>query len=1344
MGYEEVETVLPADFVPQADPVLEDRNNNAAAAPHEMVMSDSEPESDAEDATCGGKLKKKKKKRSGRSTNRKSILGQWRARSKSRSKSKSREKKGKETLSSDSTPANGDGGDEKKKKKKRSGRSFRTIKKTDSNSTEVVSNTTSAKTKEQKEEEPEGSVEERELAAINTSAPLPTVREGSPANTTITDATGDQSVGGEEAAAAKEGIASPSPAPTLGSTELSIEIGDENEQFEFQVESRFNAKSQEVAAAKEEIPDIVAAPSKDTSVRSTKSNRSTKSSASVKSSRSTKSSRSIKSTKSGSEKAAAEAAPAIAASPSSDAASVRSTRSTKSTKSNRSTKSNKSAKSNKSTTTAPALGPAITAALASDAASVRSKSEEKGTAPLLLSADAANDDAASVKSNKSSRSTKSSKSTKSTSSKRSLRSLKFRSRSKSKDAKDSNKNALVIADKATDAALENASTEEKTSDKEITAADDSSPVPVKDSSSKGKWVKKVSLSIGGYKTSFQFSDPMANLADAVNDALNVVGNDNVLADQAKELDGINAESINGEEEEERDYDENPTRLFMYLQQRAWGLALTQLQKNPDEARVWVYRKAKAEKAPNVPDAATNPEAMVVQHSSLVVHDGTEAPKFRWKLLPLHAAIVLGAPTEIIQDIIRANPSAAKKTDERGSLPVHLAASRLDVDPEGEKVVLQLFGAYPDSIELEDRKGRNPPELAKLARARKEIEEQRKNCDGSSEGSSGDGSGDDDDQSVKSKSSLSGRFSQMLRGSKSTDTVDQRKKKKKKDKKKGSSFLGLASAKSMDGGVGDDETVADDATIVESLGPGFAFVKTSEAQEMRERTASEEEEEQQTKEDLIFAAKKAMIAREYLTPESAPSDTYSPQSIPLPMSFSLGDDGPPVVERKVFFWRGDSSSDEKTSVTMGSAATGAKSVTIADKHQVHEIQNNDIPDTETAGSDDSTEVTNNEGILVLLEKAVENAGRGGMDVTEFAKVLEDEWVTDVEALRRLDGETLDDLLPLMLSRELQRLINHADSIDNKFLKEDRQTLARGRSPKKSTKKKKKKRSHRRAKKRNHHRPVTPPVGPLTPITEEMDSPGSANSDDHLSVYSAAQTVYASARSAPPNLDTPNLVDNEETEETSPATSEDQEEEQDEYEPTDEDDLAQSASIEDLEIRKLHANLIADARTKFPTREALEYAIRERQTEVEAAVNSGFSVDRETLARAALADDEVRKLLPLRLILPTSADLCEMISVLQMHKEDAMRDLDMHMARSIQSEIDELQDQINMEERYLLTKTWAKTQCVGCGDKFPTEKRMKGVLRTKEMHCEQCRDGGASGKLSVRGDIENVDIRDDEAN
>ena len=197
-----------------------------------------------------------------------------------------------------------------------------------------------------------------------------------------------------------------------------------------------------------------------------------------------------------------------------------------------------------------------------------------------------------------------------------------------------------------------------------------------------------------------------------------------------------------------------------------------------------------------------------------------------------------------------------------------------------------------------------------------------------------------------------------------------------------------------------------------------------------------------------------------------------------------------------------------------------------------------------------------------------------------------------------------------------------------------------------------------------------------------------------------------------------------------------------------DIAQSASTdtEDPEIRKLHANLIAEAHQKFPTREALEDSIRERQAEIQAAVDSGFDVDEQTRARAELANDEMRKLLPLRMILHTGPDLTEMIGALQMYKEGAIRSLDMKKARNIQSEMDELQDQINKEEGYLMVKSMGETKCVGCGEMFLTEKNMVGILKSKEKHCEECRDV-ARGKQSVTEDIVVVDVdssRDDEDN
>ena len=257
-------------------------------------------------------------------------------------------------------------------------------------------------------------------------------------------------------------------------------------------------------------------------------------------------------------------------------------------------------------------------------------------------------------------------------------------------------------------------------------------------------------------------------------------------------------------------------------------------------------------------------------------------------------------------------------------------------------------------------------------------------------------------------------------------------------------------------------------------------------------------------------------------------------------------------------------------------------------------------------------------------------------------MEDEWVTDVEALRRLDGRTLDDLLPIMLSRELQRLIHHADSIDIKFLKDDEVSV---RSPYvKRNKKKGSTRSH-------HRRILTTQDSSLAPICEN---------GEYLT-----PTVIRDEYEA--NEDKENVSGNDIN-----------------YgEETEHYDLSQSASLDDLEISHKHANLIAEARKSFPTRTALEDCIQFRRAEVEAAVNSSFDVSKETLARAALADDEVRKLLPLRLILPTLADLEEMVNVLKSRKLEVMQkdSKNINKLEAIDAEIEELTKQIELERMYV---------------------------------------------------------------
>lgn len=136
--------------------------------------------------------------------------------------------------------------------------------------------------------------------------------------------------------------------------------------------------------------------------------------------------------------------------------------------------------------------------------------------------------------------------------------------------------------------------------------------------------------------------------------------------------------------------EHPTELFTSLQQRDWATALNCLHRKPSETRTWIYCETD------------------FPHSQML-----------WKQLPLHAAIALGAPAYLILALLDAYPDAAKKWDLKKSLPIHLAASRVDVDVDGERILQHLLRVFPESAGLENGKGRTPIELAFGAQIRKD-------------------------------------------------------------------------------------------------------------------------------------------------------------------------------------------------------------------------------------------------------------------------------------------------------------------------------------------------------------------------------------------------------------------------------------------------------------------------------------------------------------------------------------------------------------------------------------------------------------------------------------------------
>ena len=138
---------------------------------------------------------------------------------------------------------------------------------------------------------------------------------------------------------------------------------------------------------------------------------------------------------------------------------------------------------------------------------------------------------------------------------------------------------------------------------------------------------------------------------------------------------------------EADYDARPTELYSLIENRKWDDAL-QLLSNSEhyaaltQASTWVIRREEGE---------TTADAQTGQR------------KLRWRLLPLHAALIFRGPLEIVQALIRAYPGAARCRDDQGMTPAHLAF-RNDASDEVLDIVL---AAYLPAIAVQDRKGRDP-------------------------------------------------------------------------------------------------------------------------------------------------------------------------------------------------------------------------------------------------------------------------------------------------------------------------------------------------------------------------------------------------------------------------------------------------------------------------------------------------------------------------------------------------------------------------------------------------------------------------------------------------------------
>mmetsp|Transcript_45336 Transcript_45336/g.95116 ORF Transcript_45336/g.95116 Transcript_45336/m.95116 type:complete len:611 (+) Transcript_45336:120-1952(+) len=130
---------------------------------------------------------------------------------------------------------------------------------------------------------------------------------------------------------------------------------------------------------------------------------------------------------------------------------------------------------------------------------------------------------------------------------------------------------------------------------------------------------------------------------------------------------------------EVDYDKNPTDLFQALEARQFSYAeemfkQVNLQFNK-ECKTWVVARGQKKKE----------------------------TQLRFRALPLHAALVFGAPDDMTLKILNAYPKATRGRDVKGRLPIHLAMEHNVSDD----ILIKILEAFPKGFFAKDKKDMTP-------------------------------------------------------------------------------------------------------------------------------------------------------------------------------------------------------------------------------------------------------------------------------------------------------------------------------------------------------------------------------------------------------------------------------------------------------------------------------------------------------------------------------------------------------------------------------------------------------------------------------------------------------------
>lgn len=144
---------------------------------------------------------------------------------------------------------------------------------------------------------------------------------------------------------------------------------------------------------------------------------------------------------------------------------------------------------------------------------------------------------------------------------------------------------------------------------------------------------------------------------------------------------------------ERDYDNNPTSLYQAMESKAWLPTLE------------FFDTGKWSNAESLFSSGEDPISPELQARTWITRFEVDG-SVRWSQLPLHAALVFGAPLKIVGTLVALYPPSVRCTDDQHMLPLHLAIKFGAED----KVVRFLLEKFPDSLFTKDIRGRLPSEI----------------------------------------------------------------------------------------------------------------------------------------------------------------------------------------------------------------------------------------------------------------------------------------------------------------------------------------------------------------------------------------------------------------------------------------------------------------------------------------------------------------------------------------------------------------------------------------------------------------------------------------------------------